>query len=40
MSWHDILKLAKVTEDELALTLIEVILIKNNITDFTPKLLK
>ena len=39
MSWLEILKLAKVNEEELALSLIEVILLKNNITDFTPKLL-
>jgi len=39
MPWHDILKLAQVTQNELALTLVEVILLKNGITDYTPVLL-
>tara|TARA_R110000824_G_scaffold399827_2_gene605861 strand:- start:167 stop:289 length:123 start_codon:yes stop_codon:yes gene_type:complete len=40
MSWLEILKLAKVNEEDLALSLIEVILKRNNISDYTPKLLK
>ena len=39
MSWHDILKLAQVTQEDLELTLVEVILLKNGITDYTPSLL-
>lgn len=39
MSWYDILKLGQVMQDELELTLIEVILLKNGITDYTPTLL-
>ena len=39
MSWYDILKLGQVMQDELELTLIEVILLKIGINDYTPTIL-